>query len=649
MSFWAEGASGIRASLRKAALLGLDGGLAAVAFLLALYLRFEGSVPDPWRAQLAFSVTLLVSARVVSSALFRLHRWSFRFSGLTDGARVALAAVFGTGLFLLMVYLLELKGPPRSVVLLELLLSMAAMALLRFSPRLAWMYRADRLRARRSDGIRTLIVGAGAAGEALLRDLARSEAHAYRVLGFVDDDAGKWGVLVGGKPVLGPLAALPGLVARHAVGNVLIAIPRLAPTRLRELLSTCAHLTVQFKTVPVSFVHLTGKRGTPALLTDLAPEDLLARPPVRFSESARGALLRGRSALVTGAAGSIGSEIVEQLLAAGVARLALVDHNENGLYLLARRLERRFPGVAVAAEVADVRDAARTTAVFERHRPQDVFHAAAHKHVPLMEAAPCEAVKNNVLGTRHVADAADRFAAERFVFISTDKAVRPTSVMGATKRVGEMLVRHKARTSRTKFAAVRFGNVLDSAGSVVPLFREQIAAGGPVTVTHPDVRRYFMTVGEAVGLVLGAAYGDAGSLYILDMGEQIRIADLARYMITMSGASPDEIPIAFTGLRPGEKLFEELLTEDEERTELVDQKIQVVDAPPPPDSLERQIDELAQLARAEKPDLVVAALAQLVPSYRPSSGTPFAAKADGARSDERAAEGAKVIPLVVGR
>ena len=274
--------------------------------------------------------------------------------------------------------------------------------------------------------------------------------------------------------------------------------------------------------------------------------------------------------MVTGAAGSIGSEICAQLLRFGLNKLILVDLNENGMYMLQLRLEREFPDVEVLTEVADIRDPKRLLSLFERHRPQDVFHAAAHKHVPLMEAAPCEAVKNNILGTRNVAEAADACGAERMIYISTDKAVRPSSVMGACKRVGEAVVRSMAERSLTKFCAVRFGNVLGSAGSVVLVFREQIAAGGPVCVTHPDVRRYFMTISEAVALVLKAAYADYGELCVLDMGEQMRIEDLARHMITMSGLVPgDDIRIKYTGLRPGEKLFESLLTEEEEHTHQV--------------------------------------------------------------------------------
>lgn len=601
--------------LRRLMLLVFDGAVAFLSLWVAMLLRFEGTVPEVWLAAIPPLAVLLILARVVSTYLFRVHRWSFRFSGLTDGARVVTSCLFGTGLFMLGVYLLRPTGPPRSVVALELLLTTAIIAGIRFTPRLAWLYQADRTRSRREDVQRTLIVGAGAAGEMLLRDLSRSQDHSYRILGFVDDDVAKRGTIVGGVPVFGTVSDLPEVVRANSVGKLLIAIPRLPAEKVREILSLCADLKVRFKILPVSFIYFQDRQAS-SMLQDLSPEDLLPRDTVKFSPSEEAFLVAGRCALVTGGAGSIGSEICRQLLERGIGKLVIVDLNENGLYLMKRRLEREYSKSKIFAEVGDVRDASRIETLFRLHRPQDVFHAAAHKHVPLMERAPCEAVKNNVMGTRNVALATDRFGAERFVFISTDKAVRPSSVMGATKRVGEMLVRDLARRSKTRFSAVRFGNVLNSAGSVVPLFREQIAAGGPVTVTHPEVRRYFMTIGEAVGLVLRAAYGNFGELCILEMGSQIRILDLARHMITMSGKTPElEIGIEFTGLRPGEKLFEELLTTEEGKTRKIDEKILVAESSPPPADLVDRIEWMIRAALEEDRDSTLAALESLVPSY----------------------------------
>jgi FlaA1/EpsC-like NDP-sugar epimerase len=598
------------------------------SFLLATLVRFEGDIPATYSNLVPQFLLLIAVARVAANFLFRLHRWSFRLSGLPDGFRVVLAGLLGTGLFLTLAFLLRIGfvdagdfgfrlGPPRSVVILDFFIATAAMGLMRFSPRLAWLYLADRKRSRAGAARRSIIIGAGAAGDALLRDLERSDKHELRVVAFVDDDRSKWGTIIGGKPVLGGVDDLPELAERFRIDTVLIAVPRLPAQRIREILSLCSDLKVRFKILPLSFLYLNDKAPL-SMLQDLAPEDLLPRTAVELTPTGEFAAMEKRRALVTGAAGSIGSEICRQVLKAGVGQLVMVDINENLLYLGGREYEASWPHSEVHIEVGDVRDAERMNDLFRRYRPNDVFHAAAHKHVPLMEAAPCEAVKNNVLGTRNVALAADAFSAERFVFISTDKAVRPNSVMGATKRVGESLVWHMAPDSRTKFCAVRFGNVLGSSGSVVPLFRQQIANGGPVTVTDPEVRRYFMTVSEAVGLVLKAAYGDYGSLCVLDMGEQMKIVDLARHMIVMAGLAPDiDVPIVFTGLRPGEKLFEELMTEDEERTARVDDKILVVESSTRPSDLNGKLDTLIGAAQAQDHVRVREILRDLVPSYLP--------------------------------
>jgi FlaA1/EpsC-like NDP-sugar epimerase len=389
---------------------------------------------------------------------------------------------------------------------------------------------------------------------------------------------------------------------------------------------------MRFKILPGS--PSRSSRPAAALLDDLAPEDLLPRESVAFDEAEIRALVQGRRALITGAGGSIGSELCRQLAARGVGQLVMVDMNENELYLGARQLSELHPGVEIRAEVADVRDEASLLRLGYRYRPQDVFHAAAHKHVPLMEDAPEEAVKNNVFGTLHAARMADRCGAERFVLISTDKAVKPSSVMGATKRVAELVVRRLARASRTRMTAVRFGNVLGSAGSVLPIFRQQISRGGPVTVTHEDCTRYFMTIPEAVGLVLLAGLGGHGDLCVLDMGEPIRIAELARNLITLAGLVPGEdVPIVYTGLRPGEKLCEELLTEDEERSEMVRDRIHATCGADPPADLEARLAELRRLAEEGDREGIRAALAALVPTYRrpPARPPPWP---DGPRAAE---------------
>jgi len=602
---------------RSFAILSVDATITAASLWTAWQLRLGGPLPQADLQALPVVLVLLVASRLIGTLLFRLNRWSFRFSGLTDGARVAMSGLFGTGLFTLALFLLQPPhGPPRSVVVMELLLTTMVMAGVRFGPRLAWMYRTDLLRARRPGALRALIVGAGSAGEMLLRDLQRSDKHNYQILGFVDDDSRRWGDIVGGKTILGGVSDLPQLAAKYSLDLVLIAIPRMPARRVREILSYCSTFKLQFKILPVSYLYLQ-ERTAAAMLQDLTPQHLLDREEVKFRHADAQAPSIERLLLVSGAAGSIGREVCTQLLEVGFRHLVMLDIDENGLYLLKRRFERRYPDRTVVAEVADIRDIPRLNALFAHYRPRDVFHAAARKHVPLMESAPCEAVKTNVVGTRNLARAAHEFEAERFVYMSTDKAVRPTSVMGASKRLGEKLVQWMDALSATRFSVVRFGNVIDSAGSVVPVFREQIAAGGPVTVTHPEVRRFFMTISEAVGLVLRAAYGDYGQLCVLEMGEPIRILDLARHMITMSGRVPEvDVAIEFTGLRPGEKLHEELIAEDEKLLQRLDRKIRVVTGPPPRPDLPQLVDRLAQAAEAEDAEGVLGLLRQAVTDYR---------------------------------
>ncbi len=597
-----------------------DSVLTALSFAVALLLRFDREEIAQFQDRLLEIVLLLVVCRLAWNLFFRLHLWSYRYSGLADGARIGMSGVSGTALFVLLVYLSMPAVLPelgRAVLVLELLLTTLAMVLIRFAPRLALTYHADLLRGRRPDAVPAIIVGAGSAGEMLLRALHRSRAHDYRIVGFIDDEPAKRGHVVGGKSVLGDVADLPGLVDRHGIREVLIAIAHLPASRVREILELGTHLELRFKIVPFSVSDLH-EQSASALLRDLTPRDLLFREEVAFRHGREASFLAGGLQMVAGAAGSIGSEVCAQLLEAGARRLVMLDIDENGLYLLKRRLERQFPDRVMVPEVGDVRDLARLEAIFAQHRPVDVFHAAARKQVPLMESAPGEAVKTNVLGTLNLARVAADSGVERFVFMSTDKAVQPVSAMGASKRLGEMLMQLMGEASATRFSVVRFGNVLDSAGSVVPLFREQIEAGGPVTVTHPEARRYFMTVSEAVGMALRAAYGEYGRLCVLEMGEPIKISHLARLMITMSGRAPDvDVMISYVGLRPGEKLNEELVAPSESIVRRIDSKICVVDGPAPAGSLLAEIEELRIAAAAEDHQAVLSWLRRLLPDYRP--------------------------------
>jgi FlaA1/EpsC-like NDP-sugar epimerase len=601
--------------LRYALLLGFDGLLTAASLYAAFFARFEGRIPPGVIATILPTLAVLLPIRIGMTLLFGLHRWSFRLSGLNEAVRLGTATFAGSAGFVAVYYFFQRIGPPRSVILLEFFLTSAGMAVVRFSPRFAAGWYVDQRRSRQVDARRTVIVGAGSAGDLLLRDLYRSSEHSYRVIGFVDDDARKIGTSLGGRPVLGRIDDLPAVIEKHGVVQVLIAIPRLSSERIQAILRLCSSLKVHFKIIPVSFTYLNEK-VTASMLHDLSPEDLLPRDPNVFDQEEIGRLVSGRRILVTGAGGSIGGEIARQVSRHGCGRLVLVDMNENDLYFLYRELKEQRPDLEVYAEVADVREAARLLQLGALHEPEVVFHAAAHKHVPLMEDAPEEAVKNNVFGTANAARMAEACGADRFVLISTDKAVYPSSIMGVSKRVAELVVRDIARTSRTHFTAVRFGNVLGSAGSVVPLFKRQIERGGPVTVTHPDCRRYFMTISEAVSLVLLAGLGDYGELCVLDMGQPIKIVDLASHMITMAGLVPGvEIQIEFTGLRPGEKLSEELMTEEEERTQVVRNRILAARSPAPPAEIRETIGLLRRQAESSDREGLLSVLRRLVPTY----------------------------------
>ncbi|WP_164019458.1 polysaccharide biosynthesis protein [Pyxidicoccus trucidator] len=604
--------------LRSLLVLSVDAVLTAGALYAAMLLRFEGLPPARWQAAVTHGLPLLLTVRLAMLVWFGLHRWSFQRPGLSEAGRLIAANTVAAIAIEALRSLFFFDRLPRSVVAIEFLFTTALMGAYRFAPRLVRQWHLDHRRSRAWGTQWALVVGAGSAGDLLLRDLLRNPHSPWHVVGFVDDDRAKHGTHLNGKPVLGPIDALPELVSKHHVTQVLIAIPHLRPERIQHILTLCRHQGVRFKFIPASFVYLD-QRITSAMLHDLSPEHLLPREAITFDREEVRGLVTGRRVLVTGGAGSIGGEIARQVAEHAPASLVLVDINENELYLLVRQLQERHPQLRVSALVGDIRDLDRMMRVGKEHAPEYVFHAAAHKHVPLMEDAPEEAIKNNVFGTLNVALMADACGVERFVLISTDKAVHPTSVMGASKRLAEMVIRDLATRSRTTFTAVRFGNVLGSAGSVVPLFKQQIQRGGPVTVTHPDCTRYFMTIPEAVGLVMLAGLGGYGELCILDMGAPVRIAELAENTISLAGLVPGrDISIVYTGLRPGEKLVETLLSEEEERTQQVRNHIKVARSPAPPLDFQLRLKRLERAARSGDTPGVIRTLRVLIPTYTPA-------------------------------
>jgi FlaA1/EpsC-like NDP-sugar epimerase len=464
---------------------------------------------------------------------------------------------------------------------------------------------------------RFLIVGAGDAGEALLREMTRIRADDYVVAGFVDDDRAKHGVRIHGVSVLGRVEELPKICQEQKIDEIGIAMPSASHKQLRRVVQVCEGAKIRFRTVP-SITDIASGKLRVSQIRDVDINDLLGRDVVELDLKHIRKFLNDKVIFVTGAGGSIGSEMCRQVCQFGPKLLLLVEQAENPLFFIERELRRDFGDVKMEALVCDITDRLRLEKLFAKYRPEVVIHAAAHKHVPLMETNPGEAVKNNVRGTMAVADTSDKFGVGNFVMISTDKAVNPTSIMGSTKRIAEMYIQDLNSTSKTDFVTVRFGNVLGSNGSVVPIFKKQIAAGGPVTVTHPEMRRYFMTIPEASQLVLQAAtMGKGGEIFVLDMGEPVKIVDLARELITLSGFRPGEdIEIAFSGVRPGEKLFEELSIEGEDMLATNHPKIGVwKNIPKDRHTLRSEIDRLVGIAEEGDYKGIVAAVKVLIPEY----------------------------------
>jgi FlaA1/EpsC-like NDP-sugar epimerase len=523
-------------------------------------------------------------------------------------------------------------APPRGVVLADFSFSVLALTVIRLAFRRLRNHAAARAsgpprqRARRAG-----IIGAGLVGTALAQEFAARRDLGLQAVAFFDDDRLKWGKHVHNVPVVGAPEILLDDKTDLELEEVIIAMPSAPARRVGEIIKTLERLRIKFSTVPSSYELTTGQARV-SQLRSVNAQDLLGREQVRLATDDIRLLLRDRVVMVTGAGGSIGSELCRQIASYSPRRLLLVEQSEVQLFQIEQELIDSGFGQFLVPLAANVQDESRLEQIFRQHQPEAVFHAAAHKHVPLMESQPGEAIKNNALGTLRLAETCRRHGTERFVLISTDKAINPTSVMGASKRLAEMCVQslHARHPDGTRFMAVRFGNVLGSSGSVVPLFSKQIAAGGPVKVTHPDMRRYFMTVPEAVGLVLqSAALGSGGEIFMLDMGKPVRIVDLARQLIELSGFVPDrDIRIEFTGLRPGEKLFEELNYGSEQLTPTRHPKITRLRCEPPPYEWVRGlVHEMAEHSGRLEPDEAKLVLKNAVPEYRPELKSPVNGKA----------------------
>ncbi|OHB50216.1 MAG: hypothetical protein A2Y10_07775 [Planctomycetes bacterium GWF2_41_51] len=567
-----------------------------------------------------------VIIKLLIFGMYKQYQGWWRYVGITDLLAIVKASLISTLIIVILwfgllaaeplrKYMLEFTTFSQAVFILDMFATIVLMGGLRMAVRL---YHEEFHTEQAGKLKRFLIVGAGNAGESLLRELHRMPIEQYDVIGFIDDDPAKRGVNIHGIPVLGNVDELPTVCKEKNIEEIAIAMPSATAKQLRKVVQLCEGAKVRFRTVP-SIADIASGRFRVSQIRDVEINDLLGREAVQLELSTIGELLDGKVILVTGAGGSIGSEMCRQVCHFQPQMLLLVEQAENSLFFIERELRRSFPQVAMEAIICDITDKRRVEQIFEKFHPQVVIHAAAHKHVPLMELNPGEAIKNNIIGTKTVADASDKFGAESFVMISTDKAVNPTSIMGSTKRISELYIQDLDRTSNTSFVTVRFGNVLGSNGSVVPIFKNQIAAGGPVTVTHPEMRRYFMTIPEASQLVLQAAtMGNGGEIFVLDMGEPVKIVDLAKELITLSGFRPGEdIEIVFSGTRPGEKLFEELSIKGEDMVLTKHPKISVwqKNTPLNREALLAKINNLVSIADLQNHKQIVGAIKEIVPEY----------------------------------
>lgn len=593
-----------------------------LSFLIVQNMQFKQEWLKLYPALLLFFLVV----KLPVFGIFKQYRGWWRYVGISDLHGIVRASLVSTCIIVAVwfaagriesvrTYLpADLDRPAEGVCIADMFATVLMLAGLRVVIRLYYeastTAEAGRLK-------RFLIVGAGNAGEALLREIARMPSAQYDVVGFIDDDPIKQGTHIHAIPVLGTVEQLPGICEEHGIEEIAIAMPSASPGQRRRVIQVCQGAKVRFRMVP-SITDIASGKLRVSQIRDVDINDLLGREAVQLDLDLIEAFARDKTILVTGAGGSIGSEMCRQLCQFKPKLLLLVEQAENPLFYIERELSRQFPAVKITAIVCNITDQVRVAEIFETHKPQVVIHAAAHKHVPLMELNASEAVKNNIMGTKVVADAADRCGASNFVMISTDKAVNPTSIMGSSKRIAEMYIQDLSRTSRTHFVTVRFGNVLGSDGSVVPIFKKQIAEGGPVTVTHPEMKRYFMTIPEASQLVLQAAtMGRGGEIFVLDMGEPVKIVDLARELITLSGFRPGEdIEVVFTGPRAGEKLFEELSIEGEDMQRTRHPKIGIwKNIPMDRGRLRSGIDELIAIAKSHNHNQIVRKIKDLVPEY----------------------------------
>ena len=608
--------------LRKSSLVIFDMLSVIVATYLALLLRFDFSfvsISENYLQIAQGAILPSVIGTIIVYWLFRLYSSLWTYAGANELINIIGAGVISGFVNFLIVMVMnraEMIPLPRSFYPLYTAILTGLSFFVRYGYRFVRMMLRKRVSEEKKK--RVLIIGAGQAGNELIREINNSDHLQLKVVGVIDDDETKIGNYIHGVKVVGSSSSIIQNARELNVAEIIIAIPSASVTQLKDVLEICKQTGCELKRLPGIYQLVNGEVSV-AKLKDVDVNDLLGRDPIQVDLHSIMDYVSGKVVLVTGGGGSIGSELCRQIAAHNPKQLIIVDIYENNAYDIQNELRNTYPYLNLVVLIASVRNTKRIDQIFESYKPDIVYHAAAHKHVPLMEDSPNEAVKNNVLGTWKVVQAADKWKVKRFVMISTDKAVNPTNIMGATKRICEMIIQTYDKNSETEFVAVRFGNVLGSNGSVIPLFKKQIAEGGPVTVTHPDIIRYFMTIPEAVSLVLQAgAYAKGGEIFVLDMGAPVKIVDLAKNLILLSGHKPNEdILIKFTGLRPGEKLYEELLMDEEGMQDTANKMIHIgkpieLDE----EKFMKQLDEIKDYV-VQEPDDIREWVKAIVPTYQP--------------------------------
>ena len=615
--------------------LAADALLLSLAWYGAFFLRFNFLIPDDSIALIQRTLPFVITLKLVIFYFFDIYRGMWRYTSLSDLFNIIKASTVGSLILVLMVRFFHgFEGFARATFIIDWVLVIFFSAGYRVSIRLYFgIVKGDEyarnpiirlfFQKGKSDDKqkKLLIIGAGDCGEKIYREIRDNASLHFRVVGFIDDHPSKQGRQIHGIPILGGVDKITGMVRQFQIDEVLIAIPSASSVQMRAIVSSCKESGIPFKTLPGMGELIDGKVSVKAI-RNVAYRDLLGREVIRLEEERIGGYLNNIRILVTGAGGSIGSELCRQICRFKPEALILFERAESPLYDIEIELKKNFPYVRIIPVLGDIRDQRQLATAFEAHRPKVVFHAAAYKHVPMIELHPWQAVRNNIVGTRNLVKIAKQCDVDRFVLVSTDKAVRPTNVMGASKRVAELVVQGQngCNPSKTRFMMVRFGNVVGSVGSVIPLFKKQITEGGPVTVTHPEMTRYFMTIPEASQLILQAgAMGQGGEIFILEMGIPVKIVDMAKDLIRLSGFEPEiDIPIQFVGLRPGEKLYEELITEGEGIVPTSHEKILVLDGQAcNQEELNSQIDRLKKLARELDGAAIKKVLKEIVPEYTP--------------------------------